>query len=200
MKSTLALAAVFAAIAAAAPVAEDCPAPPSEGQPQDPPYFGVMSARSASPVHLLPLTARGLRFYLGGGPPSSYCPDQVSSACPPGNTTVLAGGEGTLGLGVVVPGGQQVYVAPTGELSYTQAHSAAVPEGSYVDKFKRDYPTGGYQFGHLTFEVGGLIACPAGAEMGYQVFGAVPGKTFGPECLGFQALTIASKDPGAWQY
>jgi hypothetical protein len=39
-------------------------------------YFGVMSTRSASPVHLLPLTARGQKFYLGGGPPATYCPEQ----------------------------------------------------------------------------------------------------------------------------
>jgi hypothetical protein len=70
-------------------------------------YFSVMSTRSASPVHLLPLTARGGKFYLGGGPPTTYCPEQVGDACPSGNSTVLAGGYETLGMGVMVPGGQQ---------------------------------------------------------------------------------------------
>lgn len=71
-------------------------------------YFGVMSTRSASPVHLLPLTARGGKFYLGGAGPSSYCPPNLpEGACPSGNSTVLAGGDVTLSLGVVVPGGQQ---------------------------------------------------------------------------------------------
>lgn len=71
-------------------------------------YFGVMSTRSASPVHLLPLTARGQKFYLGGGPPSTYCPvEVVGDACPSGNSTVLAGGYEYLSLGVMVPGGQQ---------------------------------------------------------------------------------------------
>ena len=71
-------------------------------------YFGAISARSASPVHLLPLTANGGKFYLGGDT-SAYCPPQVGEACNdyPGNYTVFAGGSGTLSLGVVVPGGQQ---------------------------------------------------------------------------------------------
>ena len=71
-------------------------------------YFGVISARSASPVHLLPLTANGGKFYLGGDS-SSYCPPQVGETCNeyPGNYTVFAGGNGGLSLGVIVPGGQQ---------------------------------------------------------------------------------------------
>jgi hypothetical protein len=72
-------------------------------------YFGVISARSASPVHLRSLTANGGKFYLGGDP-SAYCPPQVGDdTCKeyPGNYTVFAGGSGTLSLGVIVPGGQQ---------------------------------------------------------------------------------------------
>jgi hypothetical protein len=167
-------------------------------------YFGVMSTRSASPVHLLPLTARGGKFYLGGGPPSSYCPPQVGDACPPGTQTVLAGGDGTLSLGVVVPGGQQgefitidysyilssnsasVYVAPDGTLSYTAPHSAYKPEGSVVDGWTK---TEGENFGNLAFK-NGLIACPTKKEgEGYQVFGQLPGLTFDKACLGFNALT-----------
>lgn len=169
----------------AAPAASATPAPPA-----GPSYFGVISARSASPVHLLPLTARSGKFYLGGGPPSSYCPvAQVGSACPLGNTTVLAGGDQTLSLGVIVPGGQQVYVAPDGALSYTQAHSAYIPTGSVLDEFSREEPTGTSPYGYLNFETG-FVACPAVAPAtGYQVFGQVDGATFGSECLGFNALT-----------
>lgn len=151
-------------------------------------YFGVISARSASPIHLQELTARGGKFYLGGGPPSSYCPPQVGSSCPSGNYTVFAGGDRTLGLGVVVPGGQQVYVAPDGSVSYTVAHSAYMPTGSIVDGWSR---TEGESFGHLTFK-DGLIACPAGEGKGYQVYGQIAGVNFAPECLGFSALTCKS--------
>jgi hypothetical protein len=71
-------------------------------------YFGVISARSASPVHLLSLNANGGKFFLGGTP-SSYCPPNLGETCNslPGNWTVFAGGIGSLSLGVVVPGGQQ---------------------------------------------------------------------------------------------
>ena len=91
-------------------------------------------------------------------------------------------------MGVIVPGGQQAYVAPDGALSYTVAHSAYIPSGSIVDQFSKEAPTAGSQFGHLNFETG-FIACPAGEGQGYQVFGQITNGTFGAECLGFSALT-----------
>jgi hypothetical protein len=218
MKYTTAIAALASTVVAqsscaSAPAASATPAPPT-----GPAYFSVISARSASPVHLQSLTARGGKFYLGGGPPSAYCPvAQVGDACPSGNTTVLAGGDKTLSMGVIVPGGQEVYIAPNGAMSYTQAHSAYVPEGSIRDEFSREEPTGGNAFGYLNFETG-FVACPAVApETGYQVFGQVDGATFGSECLGFNMLTgkstpsfdtrmsandfiVAGDQPGAWQY
>lgn len=163
---------------------------------QAPAYFGVMSTRSASPLHFQQLTARGGKFFLGGGPPSSYCPPQVGENCPVGNTTVLAGGYGGLSLGVVVPGGQQVYVAPDGTLSYTQAHSAYVPTGSVRDGWSR---TEGENFGNLAF-TGGLYGCPGAEGQGYQVFGKIDGVELNEGCLGFNALTFNSTQPGAWQY
>jgi len=73
-------------------------------------YFGAISARSASPIHLLQVQASGGKFYLGGQA-SAYCPVESvgEEVCAkyPGTYTVFAGGEGTLSLGVVVPGGQQ---------------------------------------------------------------------------------------------
>jgi hypothetical protein len=152
-------------------------------------YFGVISSRSASPIHLLPLTARGGKFYLGGGAPSSYCPTEIGAEnCPPGNSTVLAGGDNTLSLGVLVPGGQQVYVDADGSLSYTQAHSAYLPEGSVREGFSREAPEGGADFGHLDFE-SGFVACDAGEGQGYQVYGGTDDANFGDDCLGFSALT-----------
>ncbi|KAF2197067.1 hypothetical protein GQ43DRAFT_403814 [Delitschia confertaspora ATCC 74209] len=164
---------------------------------QAPSSFGVMSTHSASPVHLLPLTARGGKFFLGGPGPTSYCPEQVQPNCPNGTETLLVGGDQTLSLSVMVPGGQQVYVAPDGSLSYTAPHSAYVPEGSIRDGW---YKTEGDMFGNLKFEKG-LIACPAaGQGNGYQVFGQLAGLTFAPECLGFNALTVNQTGPGAWEY
>lgn len=193
----------FAGLVAGALAGEECYAPPpadpttsyyappsSTPTPAPGPgYFGVISSRSASPIHLLSLTARGGKFYLGGGPPSSYCPESVGSSCPPGNTTVFAGGDGTLALGVVVPGGQQVYVAADGSLSYTTAHSAYIPAGSVLDQFSKTAPSNGNSFGYLNFETG-FVACPAGAaDQGYQVYGQTDSFEASSDCLGFSALT-----------
>ncbi|KAH8724387.1 hypothetical protein GQ44DRAFT_618153 [Phaeosphaeriaceae sp. PMI808] len=184
MKYSLAFSALLAAVCA-----QDGPS-----------YFYVISTRSASPIHYQPLQARGGKFFLGGGAPSSYCPvEVVGNACPAGNTTVLAGGDKTLSLGVIVPGGQQAYVAKDGALSYTQAHSAFIPDGAVRDQFSRDAPQGGNSFGFLHFETG-WVACPAGEGKGYQVFGQVDGATFAPECLGFNMLAAPTDAPGAWQY
>lgn len=56
--------------------------------------YQILSSRSASPVHLLPMNANGGAFYLGGNT-STYCPPQVGS-CPPGTQTVLAPGGAAL--------------------------------------------------------------------------------------------------------
>jgi hypothetical protein len=200
MKYTVAITTLIASAMAAA-VSSDCPKPSATATvtgsepsataapPAGPTgYFGVISSRSASPIHLQSLTARGGKFYLGGGPPSSYCPPNIGAEnCPPGNTTVLAGGQSTLSLGVVVPGGQQVYVGPDGALSYTIAHSAAIPEGSDVTGFSRTAPADGNVYGYLNYETG-FIACPAGEGEGYQVFGAIETGEFSDDCLGFTAL------------
>lgn len=189
--STIALVSTVLAGGCPAPSPTASSAAPSAtpSSPAGPSYFAIISARSASPIHLLSLTARGTKFYLGGPGPSSYCPiEQVGSACPSGNSTVLAGGDETLSLGVIVPGGQQVFVAVDGALSYTQAHSANIPAGSVRDGFSRELPAAGQQFGYLNFDTG-FVACPAGEGQGYQVFGQVDGATFGTECLGFNALT-----------
>lgn len=106
MLSTLALSTLLTSVLALPQYATPSPTP----SPSPSPYFGVISARSASPIHLLPLQASGGKFYLGGTP-SGYCPVEAvgQEVCDeyPGNTTTLAGGYGTLSLGVVVPGGQQ---------------------------------------------------------------------------------------------
>jgi hypothetical protein len=188
----------FAGLVAGALAGGECYAPPpspsSYAAPSPTPapgsnYFGVIAARSASPIHLLPLTARNGKFYLGAGAPTSYCPPGLpAGACPSGDNTVFSGGDGLLGLGVVVPGGQQVYVAKNGELSYTVPHSAAIPEGAVVDQFSKTAP-GSNNLGTLDFETG-FVACPVGGDgQGYQVYGQNQGFEASSDCLGFSALT-----------
>ncbi|OSS44243.1 hypothetical protein B5807_10981 [Epicoccum nigrum] len=200
----------FAGLVAGALAGGECyapppPAPSSYATPTPTPapgsnYFGVISARSASPIHLLPLTARNGKFYLGAGTPTSYCPPGLpAGACPPGDNTVFSGGDGTLSLGVVVPGGQQIYVAANGELSYTVPHSAAIPAGATVDQFSKTAP-GANGLGTLSFETG-FVACPVGGDgQGYQVYGQNQGFEASSDCLGFSALTSAVDGAGAWEY
>lgn len=199
MKYTLAFAGLVAG-ALAGECAAPAPAPTSYETTSDTPvdnipasdtaYFTVISSRSASPIHLLPLTARGGKFYLGGTP-SSYCPESVGAGCPKGDSTTFVGGDKTLSLGVVVPGGQSVYVAKDGSLSYTIAHSGVVPEGSIADQFSKTAPTEGNVVGYLNFETG-FVACPSATDSSYQVFGQTDGFKAAAECLGFNALTSKS--------
>jgi hypothetical protein len=59
--------------------------------------YGVMSARSGSPIHLLPIQARGFNFYLGGSP-GSYCPQTPVPTCPSGEETIFTGLGGLVGF------------------------------------------------------------------------------------------------------
>ncbi|KNG87036.1 IgE-binding protein [Aspergillus nomiae NRRL 13137] len=158
-------------LAAAAPVA-----------PENPP-FSVMATRSASPIHFLPMTASGQKFYLGGET-TSYCP--IGEGCPPGNQTVFA--PGGYGMNVMVPGGQQVYVDPKGALSFTQAHSAYIPEAPpWVPSTTSPARTG--------------ATTPSTAGVFAAVQNATVPKGNVAECLGFNALAnTAPKEAAAWQY
>lgn len=69
-------------------LAAAAPAQQRDSNSSTPSTFGIMSARSGSPIHLLPLNANSGGFYLGGNT-SSYCP--ISSGCPAGTETVFAG-------------------------------------------------------------------------------------------------------------
>lgn len=71
--------------------------------------FVGLAARSASPIHFGSINAAGGKFWIGKET-SSYCPSSVVADCEtayPGNVTVFAGGDNTLGLNTAVPGGQQ---------------------------------------------------------------------------------------------
>lgn len=197
-------------LAAAAPVTQSTANPP----------FSVMSIRSGSPIHYLQLNAAGQKFYLGGST-ATYCPTQVTD-CPPGNQTVLAPGGTALvshelhylmptnvqrktpsnnEQDTMVPGGQQVYIDPNGALSFTQAHSANIPQGSLLGPFhySADEPWAHYSFGST-----GFMACPA-EDNRWQVFAAIQNATVPngnvDECLGFSAVALDyTGDVPAWQY
>lgn len=192
--------------------------------------FTVISARSASPVHLLPMNAAGTYFYLGGKP-STYCPEAVSQVapCPSGNVTAFAGNGGALvcisnnppprvntqeskltgNQDVSVPGGQAIYVDSNGALRFTQPHSASMGQGSSTGPFQ--YTPGsssGNGLGQYAYKgqgASGFVACPTDDNK-YQVFAGLANITApkgdASDCLGFSALTSVYQGNGtaAWEY
>ncbi|KAL8748300.1 MAG: hypothetical protein Q9184_007415 [Pyrenodesmia sp. 2 TL-2023] len=120
----------------------------------------------------------------------------------------------------MVPGGQRIYVAPSGALSFTTAHSAYIPPGSAVEPFKA---TAGLPYnattgssgaiGRFTFRglgATGFLACPVNRNRTgpYQVFADVDGLSDEDvpggcvdKCWRFNALTAPSRPKNAvWQY
>ncbi|CAI7651322.1 unnamed protein product [Penicillium glandicola] len=164
------------------------------------PAFSVMAIHSGAPIHYLQLNAAGQKFYLGGET-ASYCPSQVPN-CPPGNQTVFAPGGAS--LDTEVPGGQQVYIDPNGALSFTQAHSASIPQGSSLGPFNysADLPWAHYSF--AGWGAKGFMACPTD-DSRWQVFAAIGNATVPNgninDCLGFSAVALTyTGDVPTWQY
>jgi len=188
-----------------APLALTAPTDASQRQNSVPVALTLIAAHSTSPIHLRPIAASDQKFYIGKNT-TTYCPLEEVGACPIGNVTsvVVGGGEGA-SMNVEVPGGQIVYVLPTGALAFTPAHAegeASVNNGttdgfSYVDGVK-GFP------GQFHFQGWSWFACPVvGAKGGagpWQVFADVPGSDV-RECIGFDALgEVWTKGVAAWEY
>ncbi|KAI0097989.1 hypothetical protein GGR51DRAFT_566031 [Nemania sp. FL0031] len=152
------------------------------------------------------INASGGKFYINKNT-STYCPEGVSGLdcslyAGTGTTFAISNGTTTMSLAVTVPGGQQVYVAPDGSLSYTQAHSAYVPEGSLVTGFSREQSVA---FGapiYLYSSGQNWYLCPVSEgeprERTYQIFAFSPTPPEG--CLGTQIRTYGPDEGNVWQY
>ncbi|KAL2356488.1 carbohydrate-binding module family 52 protein [Cryomyces antarcticus] len=163
--------------------------------PSDTNLYTLTALNPNSPFNGKTIEASGLHFVVGRSA-ASYCPSPPvpASSCPPGNTTVFLGSQA---MDVVVPGGQQFFVAANGALSFTQAHSGAVPAGASYDV--RVYLGGGF------FGPGGSSwkACPLSGSAGvYQVFAGLSSVSFSADCVGFDAVVHDQPKGtvGAWQY
>lgn len=104
---------------------------------------------------------------------------------------------------VEVPGGQRVYVAPSGALSYTRPHSAYIPPGSSTTGFKY-VPHENY--GNYYYK-DGFMACPVPADrIRFQVFAGIKDADVPrgnvSECQGFDVVTTryVGDGPAAWEY
>lgn len=171
--------------------------------------FTMMSLRSASAIHFGRVDASGTKFYIGLERPSSYCPTPPvpASSCPSGNSTAVSFGQSGMSLDVMVPGGQRIYIAPDGSLSYTIAHSGFMPPGSITEGFTLG-PKQENTLRTITHKRGGFIACPVKKNTGpWKVFVGKVNNTVVPsghaaDCLGFnnEAVEFTSEKFGAWQY
>jgi hypothetical protein len=115
---------------------------------------------------------------------------------------------------LIVPGGQQVYVTPTGPILYTQAHSATMyPQNSTLTGWTLVAPvTRG--FGQLSWTGAttghGFTACPSSDSDGAWQLGVLPtdDTVLDPGCEEIDLLVPMITDTGdfgvdgvgAWQY
>ncbi|KAF4631471.1 hypothetical protein G7Y89_g6668 [Cudoniella acicularis] len=154
------------------------------------------------------INANGGGFYIGKSP-SSYCPTGITglncTLYPGASTVLVTGGTApnmTVSLDVAVPGGQQVFVAPNGALSYTPPHSTFAPTGSIFDGFDRFISNAGGGPTPLYFESNNFGACPVTGESGvYQVFAraVASSETLG-NCTVFEMRTYTADGVVAWEY
>ena len=192
----------FTSLLALAPLALAAPLT-SRAESGTPGIFTVISARSASPVHLLGWTVRDGGVFLSGES-SAYCPDNANIDCSGYSNTTAFGANtayDSLSLNDGVPGGQQAYIQKNGALGYTQAHSASIPEGASRTGFSYTAPAEGQSFGYLSYKENGatgFVACTAD-DGTYQVFADVDGGDFS-NCLGFDALASPYSGKPAWEF
>ena len=164
------------------------------------------------------IQANGLVFRIGGDP-ATYCPLDIED-CPLGIETDWTCSSDICNLvrtssfsisssavifllafaditqNVEVPGGQQIYVAPNGAVSFTQAHSGLAPTGSIFAGFSVE------DDGGLTFAGGDFLSCPpVDQTQNYQLYAAAIA-TPSDDCISIRLLTAATTtdDFGAWQY
>jgi len=105
-----------------------------------------------------------------------------------------------LALHVQVPGGQLTYVQPDGQVGYTPAHTAYMPDGSLVTPFNYTPQATPNSVGNLKFDGKDFFACPVGEQYIYQIYADVPGFTK-TDCIGIAVGTAEWTQEGeAWQY
>lgn len=113
---------------------------------------------------------------------------------------------------VLVPGGQEIFALPNGELGYTKAHSVLRPARSSTCPFEytTDQASNWEGFGHLSanatnaFGAHGFQACPT-HDGRYQVLldlsNATVSNVTRTGCLPFVALAVDyTQGYAAWQY
>ncbi|RWA14115.1 hypothetical protein EKO27_g976 [Xylaria grammica] len=185
MKSVLALIACPLAVLAAS-IPRDV-----EAVPSGPFSAGAWKIAQGTDVFFFgtAINATGGKFYINRDT-STYCPEGVSGL----DCTAYSGSGTSFAIG-------NVYVAPDGSLSYTQAHSASMPSGSIVTGFSREQSQA---FGAPIYLYSANLSwylCPVTEgeprERTYQIFAS----SEAPEgCYGTQVRTYTPGSGHVWQY
>ncbi|KAL7931602.1 hypothetical protein V8C35DRAFT_112633 [Trichoderma chlorosporum] len=152
---------------------------------------------------------RDRSFIVGAPSPSTSCSLHDAAQCPAGVSTLINGDMSFLAS--AAPGGQFIYVAPDGSISYPPAHSALRPPGAQIGGF-HSYPVSlgnGESVNILNWRssdgTAGLWACPVSPiePMAYQaVLKAATAQFNGFGCLAIDGIRIqpAGTSFGAWEY
>ncbi|KAM0558011.1 hypothetical protein ACHAPJ_005178 [Fusarium lateritium] len=91
-------------------------------------------APSIPQIHARLINARNRAFIIGASEPSTFCDLHNATDCPAGTSTQVDGN--MTSLAAAVPGGQFIFIAPDGIISYPSAHSALRPPGSQMGGFR----------------------------------------------------------------
>jgi len=169
----------------------------------------IAASLPGSPLDGQVINAASESFWLGLSGPSTYCPSVAGVVCPPVTGTVADGD--LTSLYVEVPGGQQIYITPGGELKYTQAHSAGEGSNPYNGGWVQVTYTSSCSptLTVLTWvapdkSTEGVWACPnTSINATYQIYANTPAfnLTGCTALLGILPTYLPANAPvGAWQY
>ncbi|RTE76426.1 hypothetical protein BHE90_009117 [Fusarium euwallaceae] len=172
-------------------------------------YTMSVFAPSIEEIHARVINARDKAFVIGASMPGTFCGLDNTTECPAGTSTQVD--ERMTALAAAVPGGQFIFVAPDGTISYPSAHSALRPPGSKV---------GGFQASQIISECKmpikvlvwlpedgnrGMWACPTSMNVPMAdeaVLKATTGEFKGKGCLKVDGVQIqvAGDNYAAWAY
>ncbi|KAL6863699.1 hypothetical protein J3F83DRAFT_201655 [Trichoderma novae-zelandiae] len=173
-------------------------------------YFTIaLHAPNNALLHGKIINARDRSFIAGAPTPSTRCGLNDIAQCPAGDATLVTSDMSFLAS--AVPGGQFIYVAPDGSISYPYAHSTLRPPGAQVGGFyslpaSSDHSESVSVLNWRSNDgTSGLWACAVapGAPIAYQaVLKASTAQFKGAGCLAVDGLLIqpAGGFFGAWEY
>jgi hypothetical protein len=153
--------------------------------------FGGVAIHSGSEIQYASINAAESKFFLLKDS-SVYCPNISGLACPNTTSTQFIGGDNTLSLETIVPGGQQVFVAVDGSLSFTAPHSAYTGPDAMSTGFSI-----AQEGEHVQFQGEDWLACPIDGH--YAIYAAAIAKD-ASACTGFAFRVADSELPAAWEY